>query len=136
MSGAMKIKRARKIAMKFSIVLYGFYILMRFTSWRHAPFREHLKGQDFSMVIRTADGKRARRYSLSGGAIASRRGADAAADFALIWKDAGTGFRSMMKMKPGALMLAIADGSLKLEGDAGRVTAFLSVYKQLLACYK
>jgi len=49
------------------MLLYGFYILLRFTSWKHASFRNRVKELDFSMVIRTADGKRARSYSSAGG---------------------------------------------------------------------
>lgn len=122
--------------MRFSLLLYGFHILLRFTAWRRVSFREHLKGKDFSMLIRTADGRRARRYVFSGGEISSSKGNGTAADFSLVWKDAATGYRAMISMKPKALMHAIGDGSLKLEGDAGRVTAFLSIYKELIACYR
>jgi hypothetical protein len=122
--------------MKFSLLLYGFYILLRFTSWKFTSFRNHISKLDFSMVIRTADGKRARRYSSMGGTISSSRGSNPAPDFSLLWKDAASGYRSMRTMKPGALMKAVQDGSLKLEGDAGKLTRFLETFKAMLKCYR
>jgi len=122
--------------MKFSILLYGFYILLRFTAWKHESFRSLVAELDLSMVIRTADGKKARRYAWTRGTLSSEKGNGAAPDFSLVWKDAGAGYRSMMKMKPGALMHAIKDGSLKLDGDAGKVTKFLQIFKAMLECYR
>lgn len=126
----------KDMLMKFSILLYGFDILLRFTSWKYESFRNLVRDFDFSMVIRTADGKKARRYSSAGGKISSNKGNSPAPDFSLVWKDAGSGYRSMMKMKPGALMKAVQDGSLKLEGDAGKLTRFLATFKAMLECYR
>ncbi|HOT47194.1 MAG TPA: hypothetical protein PLM53_12730 [Spirochaetota bacterium] len=42
----------------------------------------------------------------------------------------------MIKMKPGALMKAVQDGSLKFEGDAGKLTGFLALFKAMLECYR
>jgi hypothetical protein len=120
--------------MRFSLLLYGFYLLLRFTSWKYDAFRTRLEEQDFSMIIRTADGKRARRYVARAGALSSGRGVISGSDFSLVWKDAAAGYRYMSAMKPKALMRAIGDGSLSLEGDAEKVTHFLALFKLMLEC--
>ena len=122
--------------MKFSILLYGFYILLRFTAWKYESFRTLVEDLDLSMVIRTADDKKARHYAWTGGTISSKKGNGAMPDFSLIWKDAGAGYHYMIKMKPGAIMHAIKDGSLKLDGDAGKVTKFLQIFKTMVECYR
>jgi len=122
--------------MRFSLLLYGFYLLLRFTSWKHDTFKNRLGEQDFSMTIRTADGKRARHYVTRGGVLSSARGILSGSDFSLVWKDAASGYRYMSAMKPKALMRAIGDGSLSLEGDAEKVTHFLAAFKLMLECYR
>jgi hypothetical protein len=122
--------------MKFSIVLYGFHLLLRYTAWRYESFKTVLGTQDFSMTIATADGKKSRRYSFSGGTISTSRSIKTESDFSLIWKDAAAGYRYMIQMKQKALMLAISDGSLKLRGEAQKVSAFLEVYRKMLDCYR
>ncbi len=122
--------------MRFSLLLYGFYLLLRYTAWRHKSFRDALAARDFSMRITTADGKRGRRYEFAGGSITTDRGKVREADFALVWKDAPTGYRRMSSMSRKALMKAIGDGSLTLRGDAEKVSAFLEVYNKLLKYYR
>lgn len=122
--------------MRFSLLLYGFYILLRYTSWRYEAFRSNLLARDFTMMIRTADGKRARHFGARSGTISSGRGVIPGSDFSLVWKDAASGYRYMSSMRPKALMRAIGDGSLSLEGDAESVTHFLATFKLMLDCYR
>lgn len=122
--------------MRFSLLLYGFYLLLRYTSWKYDAFKNHLGKQDFFMTIRTADCTRSRHYIARGGMLSSGRGMMPGSDFSLVWKDAASGFRYMSAMKPKALMRAIGDGSLSLEGDAEKVTHFLATFKLMLECYR
>lgn len=121
--------------MKFSILLYGFYMLMRFTAWRHQSFKTRLNERDFTMTIKTRDGSRSRSFAARGGVVSSTNGVPDASDFALVWSDAGAGFRYLTAMKLGALMKAVKNGSLKLEGDAAALTWFLETFKILLGYY-
>jgi len=135
-SSGMNLESKEGLRMRFSLLLYGFYLLLRYTSWKHRSFRDALAGRDFSMLITTADGKRGRRYAVTGGALTTDRVKDRDADFALVWKDPATGFRRMSGMSRKALMKAIGDGSLTLRGDAEKVSAFLDVYNRLLKYYR
>ncbi len=122
--------------MRFSLILYGFYLLLRYTAWKYTAFETHLSGTGFTMTIQTADGKRARRYLSRGGTLTSGRGFLPVTDFALVWKDPAAGYRCMKQMKMKALMGAISDGSLTLRGDAEKVTVFLDTYRKLISCYR
>jgi hypothetical protein len=122
--------------MKFSLILYGFYILMRITALYDTAFRSRITEKDFSLTIRTDDGSRARSYACRGGALSSRRGQAPDAEFSLIWKDAGTGFRYLSAMKPSALVKAITAGDLKLAGEASAVSRFLETFKIMMAAYR
>ncbi|MBP7582948.1 MAG: hypothetical protein KBA61_02865 [Spirochaetes bacterium] len=122
--------------MKFTLLLYGFYLLLRYTSRKHPSFAEALRERDFSMAIRTADGKRSRQYLFRGGKISSGKNILPSTDFSLVWKDAASGYRYMRAMKPKALMRAVGDGSLSLAGDAETVTHFLRIFKLMIECYR
>jgi hypothetical protein len=122
--------------MKFSLILFGLYALMRFTALRDAAFRSRIAEKDFSFTIRTDDGSRARTYACRGGRLSSRRGTAPDAEFSLIWKDAATGFRYLSAMKPSALVKAITAGDLKLAGEASAVSRFLETFKLMMAVYR
>jgi hypothetical protein len=121
--------------MRFSLLLYGFYMLLRFTSWMDVLFRDRLKERDFVMTIKTSDGTRARSFTSRDGALSTRRGVPPESDFSLVWKDARSGFNYMIAMKLGALMKAVTKGSLKLEGDAAAVSWFLETFKFMMKYY-
>ncbi|HOD14494.1 MAG TPA: hypothetical protein PK307_17675 [Spirochaetota bacterium] len=122
--------------MRFSLILYGFYALMRFTALHDTVFRARIAEKDFSLTIRTDDGSRARSYACRGGTVSSRRGQAPDAEFSLIWKDAATGFRYLSAMKPSALARAITGGDLKLAGEALAVSRFLETFRIMMAEYR
>ncbi|MBN2078459.1 MAG: hypothetical protein JW838_05805 [Spirochaetes bacterium] len=122
--------------MKFSFILYGFYMLMRFTALYNPVFRSRIAEKDFSLTIRTDDDTRARSYTCRGGRLSSRGGQSPDAEFSLIWKDAAAGFRYLSAMKPSALARAITAGDLKLAGEASAVSRFLETFKIMMAAYR
>lgn len=122
--------------MKFTLILYGFYVLMRFTSFYDTAFRSRIAERDFSLTIRTDDGSRARSYACRGGNLSSRRGPAPDAEFSLIWKNADAGFRYLSAMRPGALVKAITAGDLTLAGEASAVSRFLETFKIMMAGYR
>lgn len=122
--------------MKFSLILYGFYMLMRFTALYDAVFRSRITEKDFSLTIRTDDEQRARSYACRGGRLSSRSGQSPDAEFSLIWKDAAAGYRHLSAMKPSALGKAITAGDLKLAGEASAVSRFLETFRIMMAAYR
>jgi len=122
--------------MKFSMLLYSFYLLLRYTARRSPEFKKKLKERDMAIQIKTSEPGPARYYKLNNGSITSGKGIDNSSDFSLVWSDASSGFKYMAKASPKALMKAMAENNLKLEGDAASLTWFLELMKKLSKQYK
>lgn len=118
--------------MKFSLLLYGLLKMMQRKAKKVPEFRNKLKEKDYTILIKTEDGKKGRSYTFKNGEVSSRSGDRPDANISLVWKDAATGFRIMVKGKTKAFIAAIQDGSLKLQGDGNLVPVFLGVVKEML----
>ncbi len=81
---------------KFSLLLYGLLILLRYCAWRYPAFRNRLKEKDFTAQIRTKDRKIGRYYAFAKGSIRSKHGIHHDPDVALVFKNADIAARLMM----------------------------------------
>jgi hypothetical protein len=115
--------------MKFSMLLFGLMMMIKRGARKYPALKEKIKEKDFSILIKTEDGKRGRYFTFSKGAVSSGRGDQPNADISLIWKDADTGFRVMIKQSDKAFVKAIQKGSLKIKGDPNCIPAFMSIVK-------
>jgi len=122
--------------MRFSIILFGFYLLIKLTAWKFKDFKNLLKEKNFTMTITTFDYKRKRFYSFKDGNITSKRKTTEHSDFALEWIDAKTGFYYLKKGSPKKMISALKNKDLKLTGDAGKVQWFLGILKELQRAWK
>lgn len=118
--------------MRFSMLLFGLMLKMRRKAKRSPGFREKLKERDYTLVIRTEDGKRGRVFEFRGGSLFSRRGDDGNADVSLVWRDAATGFKVMAGGGTKAFVAALQDGSLKILGDGNLAPVFIGAVKETL----
>ncbi len=87
------------------------------------------------MLIKTDDGKKARCYAFKDGRVFTKKGNHPGMDFSLVWKDAAVGRNTLISMVKGnrkALVKAIMNGNLKLEGDAGSVTWFMKINNRMM----
>jgi hypothetical protein len=108
--------------MRFSLLLFALYCMIKFGSKWNTRFKMYIKSTDVRVLIRTADGKRARLFIFQKGKVSSTTGNVKDFDVALIWKDAGTGFSVMTDKRKDASFKAAAEGKLRVEG--------MSVYAQ------
>jgi hypothetical protein len=122
--------------MKFSLLLFVLKVLFNRTAKKHESFRNKLKEKNYTLVIRTEDGKRGRYYTFKDGAIKSGAGDLPGAEITLIWRDAATGFRIMAGGSTKAFMAALQDGSLKLAGDANLALTFMGVVGEMMKLMK
>ena len=105
--------------MQFMLTLM-LYLLSLKLAWaiRHnTELGEKAAARDFSLLIRTRDGRVGRYFVFCAGQLYSRRGAGKRADLAMVWKDAGVALRTMASHDAGALPAALERGDLVLEGD-------------------
>jgi hypothetical protein len=122
--------------MKFSLLLFILKVVFKRTARKHESFRTKLKEKDYTLVIRTEDGKRGRYFTFTSGEIISGSGDKPGAEISLIWRDAATGFRIMSGGSNKAFMGALQDGSLKIAGDANLALTFMGVVGEMMKLMK
>jgi hypothetical protein len=108
--------------MRFSLLLFALALILRISAFTHTRFKRYIAKARVRIMIKTADGRRARLFVFDRGRVASLPGARHAFDAALVWQDAATGFAVMTSKKPDASFNAAAAGRLRVEG--------MSVYAQ------
>jgi trimethylamine-N-oxide reductase (cytochrome c) len=79
--------------LKFSVLLYGMSLALRFAAWRYAAFARRLAEKNFTAQIRTFDGSVARHFTFRNGRIASGGGLHPAPDISISVVSAGLGAR-------------------------------------------
>ena len=90
---------------------------MRLANLGNRTFREKAAERYGVAEIRTEDRCVARRFLLSHGSLGSCRGSHPGPDFAIVYQDAGTAVRIMLKGSQAAAMQAISEGIMRVEGD-------------------
>ena len=115
--------------MKFSMLLFGLMVMIKRGARKYPALKEKIKEKDFSILIKTDDGRRGRHFTFSKGAVSSSKGVMPNADLSLIWKNADTGFRVMIKQSDKAFVKAIQNGSLKIQGDPNCIPTFMSIVR-------
>jgi hypothetical protein len=108
--------------MRFSLLLLALAWIFKIAALTNARFKAYISKARARILIKTADGQRARLFVFDKGRFASIAGPQTHFDAALIWKDAATGFATMTSNKPDASFNAAAEGKLRVEG--------MSVYAQ------
>lgn len=102
--------------MRFSILLFALYNIIKIKSFTNKAFKKYIKPVSVRVLIKTADGKRARLFIFNKGIISSRSGDHKDFDVALVWKDAKTGYSVMTDRSSDASFNAAAEGKLKVLG--------------------
>ncbi len=119
--------------MRFSLLLFILKTKLKKTAKKYPEFKKKLMEKNYTLVIRTEDGKRGRFFTFKDGDIISRGGDFPGAEISLIWQDAATAFKVMASGDNKAFMGALQNGSLKLQGDANLALAFTGVTKEMMA---
>lgn len=124
--------------MKLSMLMYGFYLVFRYTAWKHEVFRNKLAEKDLVLVMDAKDRDVARTFRFKGGRVRSKTGAHPTPQCRLTWATADDGAQVMTdiaKGKPKALMTAVIDQRLLLEGDAMAVAWYMGAVNMLGKMY-
>ena len=119
--------------MRFTLLLFVLMRKIKGALKKIPELREKVKEKNFTILIKTADGKRGRFFTFSDGTVTSGNVKNAtSSDVSLVWKDADIGFRVMMVQKDEAFMKAIGKGSLKIEGDMNLLPVFMKIVKRAM----
>lgn len=124
--------------MKLSIIMYGYYLLFRYTAWKKESFRLKLQERDLLLVMKAKDKDVARAFRFNQGTVSSSSGDRNDAQCRLVWLTERDGVCVMLdiaKGNPKALMNAVMDGKLLLEGDAMAVSWYMASVNMLGKLY-
>ncbi len=109
--------------MRFSLLLFILYLVLKIASVLNKSFKHYIRKASVRILIKTADGERARLFIFDKGKVSSQPDDHKDFDVALVWKDAASGFSTMIdKNASEATFNAAAEGKLRVEG--------MSVYAQ------
>jgi len=105
-------------------------------SLRNGAFRNSLKEKDFTMLVKTADCKKARYYRLEGGKLKSRSADYPHPDLSIIWSDSPSFVRTIFRLNPlqsaKGLTEAMTNGTLTIEADIAATMWFMSELGNML----
>jgi len=102
--------------MKFTLLLFGLGQILKIASYVNKAFKHAVRKRGIRILITTRDRDRARLFIFDKGRISSCAGYHGEYDAALVFKDAGTGFKVLTSRKTDASFNAAADGGLHIEG--------------------
>lgn len=108
--------------MRFSLLLFALALILKVAAITNKAFQHYIAKAQARILIKTADGRRARLFIFDKGRVSSQSGDRNDFDAALVWQDAATGFAVMTSKRPDASFNAAAEGRLRVEG--------MSVYAQ------
>ena len=112
-------------SVKFSVILYGLALTLKWTAWRHPNFRARLKQHNLVAQIFARDEKIGRWYAVRNGVLTSRRGLHPNPDIKLAFKTAQLGAQLMTPPINWLNQInAQKDFTLSVEGDDGLVNWF------------
>jgi len=114
--------------MRFSFMLFFLFLKIKKVQ-KQAAFRELIKDKDFTMAIKTKNGKRGRTFTFKDGQVVSNLKSLDLADAAMVWADASIAFNTMKQGSDEATMKAVSEGNLVFEGDVNLAMEFGNILK-------
>ena len=116
--------------MRFSLLLFILMRKIKRAVKKYPELKDKVKEKNFTIVIKTDNGKRGRFFSFSDGTVISGSVKKApSSDVSLVWRDADIGFKVMVVQKDEAFMKAIQKGALKIQGDMNLLPVFMKIVK-------
>ncbi|HCY87178.1 MAG TPA: hypothetical protein DHV36_18740 [Desulfobacteraceae bacterium] len=102
--------------MKFTLLLFGLAQLLKIASHLNKAFKHAVRKAQVRILITTRDRERARLFTFDRGKVSSCGGFHNDYDAALVFKNAGIGFKVLTSSKADASFNAAADGGLCIRG--------------------
>jgi hypothetical protein len=103
--------------MKLNLLLFILYTKLKMAARNNARFIKFIKDKNLRFIIRTADGRSKRQFHFANGKILSPSTAGAGTDFAMVWSDGDTAFRTMSSTNEEASVAALTEKKLQVEGS-------------------
>jgi hypothetical protein len=107
---------AKEKSMKFTLLLFALGQILKVASITNKAFKWYIRNTNARILIKTADGKRARLFIFDKGKFSSTAGNRDLFDAALVFEDAATGFSVLTSKQSDASFNAASEGKLRVEG--------------------
>jgi len=122
--------------MKLKLLLFLLSLKMRNAGRKNKLFCSRLQTRTGSILIRTADSSSGRLFVFSKGSLFTKNDPTSDADVKMIWKDASTAFKAMTSKDPLAIIQAMDNGDVRMEGDMSVAQWFSLLVKALKSSEK
>ncbi len=122
----------------FTMLMYGLYLLLKFTSLVSSEFKEKLREKDVILIMKSRDEKIARKFDFTSGKVSSKTGIITDSSCSLIWKNPSIGSKVMIDIAKGntkAIGKSVINGTLQVAGDAKSIKWFLEIIRQMRGVY-
>lgn len=103
--------------MKFKLLLFILSQKLKKAAKSVPAFKDFIKGKDVKVLMKTADGKQGRAFTLQNGTISSSSSDFSNADAAFVWSDGDTAFKTMSAGDDEAIIAAMTEKKLWSEGN-------------------
>jgi trimethylamine-N-oxide reductase (cytochrome c) len=104
--------------MRFSLILFGLHLVLKYTAWRYPAFRERLKERNLIGQIKVWDGSVGRYFIFRDGKITSRAGIHPEPDVCMGFKTAELAVNLLLPPINWLDQInALKDFKLKMDGD-------------------
>lgn len=128
----------------FNMLLFVLNVALKavFTvaSLRDHSFRKKLAKNQFTLLIKTIDGKSARYYRLIGGMMKSKKGDFRDPDVSVVWTNTKAFNTILLKINPllmaQELVQAVQNGKLVVEVNPGPTSWFVMMVGEMLMVYR
>jgi len=117
--------------MRLSLLLFFLKRKIQKAIKTSSSFKDYLKQKNFTLVIKTEDGKISRYFTFEDGEVVSKRGDNKGAEVSLIWCDSKIAFKILSSGDEEASMNALSEGKLKIDGNAELALWFTEALKQM-----
>lgn len=102
--------------MKFTLLLFGLGQILKIASYMNKAFKHAVRKTRVRILITTRDREQARLFVFDKGKVSSCGGFHSDYDAALVFKDAGVGFKVLTSPKADASFNAAGTGALHIRG--------------------
>jgi hypothetical protein len=105
------------LSMRLSILLFLLKLKLLWALKWHSAFKKRAAKRDYTIVIRTADGRHGRYFAFAEGKVFSRVGRPSEPTVEMVWSDVATAFRALASGDKKAVVQALGRSDLKIEGN-------------------
>lgn len=117
--------------MRLSLLISFLYYKLKKSVKKYEPFRDYLSDKNFTLLVKTEDGRFIRTFSFKNGTVDFHRGDCEKTDVTMLWKNSKTAFDVMTDKDDEAVIQAMKDNKLRLLGESHYALVFGNIMQEM-----